>query len=135
MSDLGNKEVFSKNLRRYIDLSGKERKEVAEELGFSYSTFTDWVNGNSYPRIDRIEKLANYFGIKKSDLIESELHTSYNAVAESLGNYYVNDEARQMAQEIFENPELRILFDASRNLKKEDIEAVIEITKRLKGNQ
>lgn len=135
MSDLGNKEVFSKNLRRYIDLSGKERKEVAEELGFSYSTFTDWVNGNSYPRIDRIEKLANYFGIKKSDLIESELHTSYNVVAESLGNYYVNDEARQMAQEIFENPELRILFDASRNLKKEDIEAVIEITKRLKGNQ
>ena len=70
MTDLGNKEILSKNLRNYIESSGKERKDIAKDLGFSYSTFTDWVNGNSYPRIDRIEALANYFNINKSDLIE-----------------------------------------------------------------
>ena len=56
-------------------------------------------------------------------------------ISETKAAYYIDDETRQMVQEIFENPELRILFDASRKLKKEDIEAVIEITRRLKGNQ
>lgn len=72
LTSLGNKEVFSRNLQKYIELSGKERSEIVEEIGFNYSTFTDWVNGNTYPRIDRIEKLANYFGISKSDLIEEK---------------------------------------------------------------
>lgn len=71
MSDLGNKEVMANNLRRYVEKSGKDRKQIAEELGFPYSTFTDWMNAKKYPRIDRIEKMADYFGVLKSDLIES----------------------------------------------------------------
>lgn len=47
MSDLGNKETMSRNLKKYIELSGKERGEIAKDLGFSYSTFTDWINGNT----------------------------------------------------------------------------------------
>lgn len=47
MSDLGNKEIMSRNLKKYIELSGKERGEIAKDLGFSYSTFTDWINGNT----------------------------------------------------------------------------------------
>lgn len=70
MSNLGNKEVFSKNLRYYIEKSEKDRTEICTTLGLKYSTFTEWVNGNKYPRIDKIEMLANYFGIQKSDLIE-----------------------------------------------------------------
>lgn len=70
MSSLGNKQVFSKNLKYYIDRSGKDRKELAEIWGFPYSTVTEWINGRKYPRIDRIEIMADYFGILKSDLIE-----------------------------------------------------------------
>ena len=66
----GNKSTLSKNLKMYISKSGKDRGEVAEDLGISYSTLTDWVNGNKYPRINNIEKLAAYFEISKSDLIE-----------------------------------------------------------------
>ena len=65
-----NKEVFSKNLRMYISKKGKPRKDIAYEIGVSYSTLTDWINGNKYPRIDKIESLADYFGITKTDLIE-----------------------------------------------------------------
>lgn len=72
MSDLGNKEVFAKNLRYYIDKSGKDRRELAEEWGFPYSTVTEWINAKKYPRIDRIEIMANYFHILKSDLIENK---------------------------------------------------------------
>lgn len=72
MSDLGNKEIFSRNLRALMQKSGKDRNQVCEDLGFKYTTFTDWYNGNKYPRIDKIELLANYFGVLKSDLIENK---------------------------------------------------------------
>ena len=72
MSSLGNKEIFSKNLRYYIERSGKDRRELSEIWGFPYSTVTEWVNGKKYPRIDRIEIMADYFGILKSDLIEEK---------------------------------------------------------------
>ena len=72
MSDLGNKEIFSRNLRTLMQRSGKDCNQVCEDLGFKYTTFTDWYNGNKYPRIDKIELLANYFGVLKSDLIEDK---------------------------------------------------------------
>ncbi|MBR6427062.1 MAG: helix-turn-helix transcriptional regulator [Clostridia bacterium] len=74
MSGLGNKEIFSKNLRYYMDKKGVDRNQVCAALGFVYSTFTDWYNGVKYPRIDKIEMLARYFGIMKSDLIEEHDH-------------------------------------------------------------
>jgi len=72
MSNIGNKETLSKNLKYYIEKSGKDRKELAEIWGFPYSTVTEWVNAKKYPRIDRIEIMADYFGILKSDLIEEK---------------------------------------------------------------
>ena len=63
MTSLGNKEILSKNLKYYIERSGKDRRELAETWGFPYSTVTDWINGKKYPRIDRIEVMADYFGV------------------------------------------------------------------------
>ena len=72
MSDLGNKEIMAKNIKYYMELHGKSRNEICEALGVKYTTFSDWVRGNAYPRIDKIEMLANYFGIEKSDLVEDK---------------------------------------------------------------
>lgn len=72
MSNIGNKATMSKNLKFYIEKSGKDRRELAEIWGFPYSTVTEWINGRKYPRIDRIEVMADYFGILKSDLIEEK---------------------------------------------------------------
>ena len=72
MSDLGNKDIFAENLKYYIEKSGKDRRELAEIWGFPYSTVTEWINAKKYPRIDRIEIMANYFHILKSDLIEDK---------------------------------------------------------------
>ena len=71
-----HKEIFSKNLKRYMALAGKSRKEVCEALGYSYFTFSDWVNGKKMPRMDKVEQLANYFGVLKSDLIEDKKETA-----------------------------------------------------------
>lgn len=70
MSSLGNKEIMAKNIRHYMDKHQKTRNDMCEALGVKYTTFTDWIKGNSYPRIDKIELMANYFGISKADLVE-----------------------------------------------------------------
>lgn len=75
MSDIGNKEIFSGNLKFYMQKFDKTRNDVCDDLGFKYTTFSDWVNGKKYPRIDKIEMLANYFGVEKSDLIEDKPKT------------------------------------------------------------
>lgn len=72
MSDLGNKEIFAKNLRYYMNINNKDRNDVARDLELPYTTVTSWCKGEFYPRIDKIELLANYFDIKKSDLVENK---------------------------------------------------------------
>lgn len=67
---LGNKEIMARNIRHYMELHNKSRNDMCTALGVKYTTFTDWVNGKAYPRIDKIELMANYFGIQKSDLVE-----------------------------------------------------------------
>jgi transcriptional regulator with XRE-family HTH domain len=78
MSNLGNKEIFAKNLAYYLERSGRDQKEVAEVVGVAPSTFNEWMKAKKYPRIDKIEILANYFGILKSDLIESVSEDGYS---------------------------------------------------------
>lgn len=72
MSNIGNKEIFARNLKYYLDLTGKNQKEVAQFLKVNPSSVNDWVKAKKYPRIDKIEMLAFYFGILKSDLIEDK---------------------------------------------------------------
>lgn len=69
---MDNKNIFAENLNRHMKAQGKSRKEVCRDLGINYYTFTDWINGRKYPRMDKVEILANYFGILKSDLIEEK---------------------------------------------------------------
>ena len=128
MSNLGNKEIMAKNIQYYMDKYGKTRQDMCEALGVKYTTFTDWVKGNSYPRIDKIELMANYFGISKADLVEdhNDFFDDY---------YYLNDETRQIAQEAFENPELRTLFKVARDIPPERLKAHIEFMKSLKEQE
>lgn len=70
MNGLGNKEVMSANIKKYMDRNGIDRNKLASDLGQAYTTVSDWVNGKTYPRIDKIEMLADYFHIEKADLVE-----------------------------------------------------------------
>ena len=72
MSDIGNAEVFAKNLKFYIEKSGKTQKEVALAIGVTPASLNEWIKAKKYPRIDKVEMLAMYFGILKSDLIENK---------------------------------------------------------------
>ena len=123
MSDIGNKAVFSENLKYYIERSGKSRRELADIWGFPYSTVTDWVNGNKYPRIDRIEIMADYFGILKSDLIEGKskdekeeaLQDAVQQIVDILGVTYeelsdltINDKKQELLNLVLSLPEDKV---------------------------
>lgn len=125
MGGLGNKEIMAKNIKRLMELRGKDRNDVCKDLGFKYTTFTDWINAKTYPRIDKIEMMANYFGVSKADLVEEPVEAE---------PYYINDDARELAQFLFENPEYKVLFDASRKVKKEDIAFVKQMIDRMRGD-
>lgn len=64
--------IFAKNLNRYIERTGKTQKEIAEAVGVTPAACNWWVKGQKYPRMDKVEMLAEYFGCTLSDLVEEQ---------------------------------------------------------------
>lgn len=84
-----NKSIFAKNLKRYMEINGKTRRDICQALDLSYYTVSDWCNAKKYPRMDKVELLANYFGIQKSDLIEEKLTEEKEKDNDALANIIV----------------------------------------------
>lgn len=70
MTALGNKQIMADNIAYYMSVKGVDRNQLCDDLNFKYSTVSEWLAAKKYPRIDKIEIMATYFGITKSDLIE-----------------------------------------------------------------
>ncbi len=70
MTDTEQRAIFSTNLNRYLSDAGLTQKEIADKIGVSPQTFNTWCKGIAIPRMGKIQKLADYFGIQKSDLID-----------------------------------------------------------------
>lgn len=68
-----NKRIMARNIKRYMDGKGVTNQQICDDLGFKYTTFMDWIKAVTYPRIGKIEAMANYFGCAKSDLIEEKM--------------------------------------------------------------
>lgn len=89
MTDEEQKKIFSNNLNKYISLSGKQQKEVAEAVGTNPSTFNMWCKGNSMPGTGKIRALADYFRIGMSDLTdlkeEKGIDAEYSDVSMKIG--------------------------------------------------
>lgn len=78
MSGLGNKGIMAENIKRYMEKKDINAKQLAEILDFPYTTVLSWINATNYPRIDKIEQMADFFGVKKSDLIEDKIDAIIN---------------------------------------------------------
>lgn len=129
MAEEEYKKIFAKNLKRYMELHEKNQMDLMKDLHLSSSTVSNWCTGLKLPRMDKVQLLADYFGINKSDLIEDKPETDVDT------NYYLNDETRQIAQEAFENPELRTLFKVARDIPPERLKAHIDFMRKLKEQE
>lgn len=67
-----SKRIMAQNIKRYMEQKGVTNQQLCDALGFKYTTFMDWIKAVTYPRIGKVEAMANYFGCEKSDLIEDK---------------------------------------------------------------
>ena len=121
---IGNKRDI-KLLREKYKLS---QKDLALIAGVTDKAVSTWESGAKEPRMGAIQKIADHFGLKKSNLIED------NGLTEKQG-YYIDPEAAKMAQELYENPGMRILFDAAKNVSPEDLKVAAELISRMKKKE
>lgn len=128
MSDEDYKRIFSNNLNYFMSLNGKTQIDLVNDLGFNKSAVSTWCNGTRLPRMDKVDALAKYFGIRRSDLIEDKSDKQSNG-------YYTDQETAQVAQEIFENKELRALFDVQRDMDADDLRALHNMALALKRKE
>jgi len=84
-NNLGNKQTMAKNIARYMKIHNMKRRDLADCMGVPYTTVCDWLNAETYPRIDKIEKMAQIFGVSKADLVENQ--TALDKAISSLPYY------------------------------------------------
>lgn len=128
MTDEQQKMIFSNNLTTLLQEHDKTQKEVAEAINVSPQTFNTWCKGIALPRMVKVQLLADYFNIKKSDLIDETDNTH-------TPDYYLNPETSKIAQEIYDNKELSLLFDAARDADPEDLQTVHSMLMALKRKE
>lgn len=100
MTDEQQKKIFAKNLSYYIDLNQKQKKELAKHLGISSSTISMWLSEKNMPPVSTIQKIADYFMIGKSDLVDEKLDSNPEFDARLLNN----TEAMKMVQKFLKLP-------------------------------
>ncbi len=96
--------------------------DLAKRLGVGTTSVYNWCNGIKTPRMDKVDAMCNIFHCNRSDLMADT-----NAPVET---YYLDDKSKEAAQFLYNNPEYRVLFDATRKVKPEDIQFVKEILDR-----
>lgn len=127
MSEEKLRQVFAENLKRQLELHDKQPVDLVNDLDIPFSTVSSWINGAKFPRMGKIELLAQYLGIRKSDLTEEPDENIRQH------EYYTDPETAQIAQEIFDDSDLHALFHAARGSKPENIAMAAELLTRLKG--
>lgn len=124
MSEMEYAKIIAKNLKRIFYEHNKTQADVARDLNISKATISSWLNGTRVPRMNKIDLLCHYFNVTRAEIMEEYDPDGHD--------YYLNPETATAAQEIFDNPDLRALFDAGRDSKPEDLRMAAELLKRLK---
>ena len=120
---------LGENIRFLRTKKGYSQDDIANKLGYkSFTTIQKWESGVSEPPLKALKKLSEIFNIDMNDLATKKLFTDTSSDNDV---YYLDDDARDMAQFMYENPEYKVLFDASRKVKKEDIDFVKQMIDRM----
>lgn len=117
-------EIFSQLLQKF----GVTAYKVSKATGISQSSLSDWKLGKITPKTENMKKIADYFGVSLEYLMTGEEKDGGET-------YYLNEETTKIAQDIFENKELRLLFDTARNAEPEDLMAVHNMLLALKRKE
>ena len=122
---------FAQNLKFYLKQANMTQADLAEYMNVSTASISNWCTGTKIPRMDKVDKLCELFDINRSDLIEDK-------DTEHKQSYYLNPETSRIAQKIYDNKELSVLFDAAQDAEPEDLQALhgmlMALKRKEKGN-
>lgn len=72
MTNEEQRRIFARNLNFYIAANNQTQKEFAFNIGENPTTVNMWCKGKSIPPVSKIQKIADYFKIGKSDLTDDK---------------------------------------------------------------
>ena len=116
-----NKQVFAKNFNYYLAINNKSQSDIVDDLGITASTVSDWANAKKYPRVDKMQMLADYFGVLKSDLTEEHQEAR---ITDDI-------ELQEYLEELKNRSEMRMLFSLAKKATKEEVEKAVKIIEAL----
>lgn len=112
--------MYYDKFEKLCEEKGVRPSDVSKATGISTATLTSWKKGKYTPKNDKLQLIADYFGVSLSYIIGVD------------AEYYINEDTAKVAQEIFENHELRALFDVQRDMSPEDLKALYNMALALK---
>ena len=104
----------------------KNATQISSLTGIPRSMFTDWKKGRSTPKADKLKILADFFGVDVSMFFEGVQNIGHQ-------KQYYSDETYEIAQAIFDNPDLHALMRAARDCDPEQIRSVADMLMKFKG--
>lgn len=117
------KRLFSQRLVSVMQENNINQVELSKILGVSESTVGKWILCKAIPRMGVIQKLSDYFHVGKSYFLEEDANTGY----------YTDPAVNEYAEQLRTNPKMRLLFDATKYMSKDDIDYVVDLVNRLKN--
>ena len=115
--------AFAKNLRTLMEAHDCTQEDIAKVCNVSQQTVSDWLNGKKYPRMDKVEAMLVRFNVPMNALI--------NDGKEPTEQYYIDSETARLAQAAANDPDMKLLLDAKRDLSPEDMKMIIDLARRL----
>jgi transcriptional regulator with XRE-family HTH domain len=123
-----------KIFEQLLQKNGVSTYKVSKETGIAQSVFSSWKNGISTPKQDKLQKIADYFGVTIEYLMTGKDET-VKAVDEDGNIVVIDDETRELIDSLRKNPEMKMLFSVSKKATKEDIIKTVKIIEALKEGE
>lgn len=127
MSEDYYKKIFSNNLLKLMKTNNISQSDIIRNLHVNKFTISTWCNGTRLPRMNMINKLAKYFNVKKSELIEEHSDSPFGDYYENVEYLKDKPDLLELYKEIVKNDQLVLLFDKARKLEPRDLEQVLKI--------
>ena len=129
MSDLGNRQIMAENIKYFMKKKGVSRKELSGAISVPYTTVSDWINGKTYPRIDKIELMSNFFNVEKKDLVErrNPKATQFGDHDENMKELHGDSELLNKYLELIQDEQVGVLFDKVGKLTPKQLKAVLAV--------
>ena len=112
------REIFPRNLNYLMEDRGITQADICRVLKVSSATASDWCSGKKFPRVDKLQRLADLLGVRLSNLTSEDGIRDY--------------EDQQILEALHQDPKLRSLFDRARNMSDHDKDRILQITDIIK---